>query len=247
MYSLYIPKYEDDPISAQSLPKALGRFMECAEYSYDLLVSPGYMSKTDRTIPDFLAAIEKEIAAGGRAIGLGLFHGMNGYNFVTRGTIIDEHKEVIRKAHHLENIEIDPKGRKDHRKMIFFFERGGWNVAEELNSRRRDDFLEAITVKAVLIGSSNFSLNTYYNGDAAGGSLAGKGEADLLMFYDENHRPEENFRRIIGQEEQGENHLDVGPEEWAAKMVLSESIAGGGDPQEYFKDMLRDFLEHSLN
>lgn len=235
MYSLYIPKYKKKPGSSSILPKMLGHFMKCTQYSYDLLVSPGYLSRTDETIEKFLMKIEKNLAAGGpRSVGLGLFYGMNGYNNVTRGTkgnpdILSAHNNVLKNnCSQLKKIAVAPGKRKDHRKMVFFFKRGSWKIRDTLNSENYRVFLNSIEVKAVLIGSSNFSWSTYY--DAETGTPA-KGEADLLMFVDKS------FKYYL---------LESGQLSEISEMVLFESIAGGENPEEFFKNILRDFLENSL-
>lgn len=235
MYSLYIPKYKGEVASRSILPKELGHFMNCTGYSYDLLVSPGYLSRTSGTIDKFLTEMEKELAAAGkRKVGVGLFHGMNGHNLITMGgtNILRAHGIALTRSACLEEIAVDPKRLDDHRKMIFFFKRNDWDVTSTLDSGSMAAFLAKIVVEAVLIGSSNFSWSTYYD---AGGRTPEKGEADLLMFVDES------YKRAI--QEMIENSQDS--EE--SPMVLSKSIAGGERPEDFFKEILKNFLEYSLN
>lgn len=243
MYSLYIPKYKGEMSSRSILPKKLGRFMNCTGYSYDLLVSPGYLSRTSGTIDKFLTEMEKELnTAGKRKVGVGLFHGMNGYNQITMGgtNVLCAHSMALTRSACLEEIAVDPKRLDDHRKMIFFFERNDWNITSTLDSGSMAAFLNKIVVKAVLIGSSNFSWNTYYD---AGGKVPEKGEADLLMFVNEGYKRE--IQEIIEISQNPEGPLSLNPEE--PPMVLSKSIAGGERPEEFFKEILKNFLEYSLN
>lgn len=235
MYSLYIPKYESDPSSALLLPKELSRFMAVTNYAYDLLVSPGFLSRTDKTIGQFLAETEATLTASGkRQVGLGLFHGMNGYNRVVKGhppTLLDAHDATLAKSGGLVKISVNPQKRDDHRKMIFFFERGNWLITDTLNQKNMEDFLREIKVKAILIGSSNFSWSTYYN---SGATTPQKGEADLLMFVDGNYR--EEIKREID-----DSNLTEYP------MALFEKFICRKDPEKFMEDILRDFLTHSLN
>lgn len=239
MYNLYIPKYQKDPTSARLLPEELGRFMRVTNYAYDLLISPGYLSKTDKTIDLFLTETEKTFTASGRGcmgrdrVGLGLFHGMNGHNPIAKGstsTILGAHNAELTKRSWLEVIDVHPSMKEDHRKMIFFFERRGWTITNTLCKGTIEDFLEKIAVKAILIGSSNFCWNTYYN---RGYATAGKGEADLLMFIDEGYK--EMLKEAIGDTNSPEN-----------PMALFGMIACSKTPEKFFEDILRDFLTHSL-
>ncbi len=237
MYSLYIPKYKGEETTGWLLPKELGCFMERTEYSCDLLVSPGYLSETDFTIEKFLHETAKRITKYKETVGLGLFHGMNGSHAVNVGeTILDRHNDMLAGGSGLTRIAVNPAKTKDHRKMIFFFEKGQWDITHTLSKRNMEDFLANIAVKAVLIGSSNFSFRTYFNGEKRKISQTPKkGEADLFMFADEQYM--ENVKgRISGRNDPG-----------VERMVLFESIVGGEDPGEFFKGILRDFLTYSLN
>lgn len=235
MYSLYIPKYQRDLASALRLPEELGRFMEATDYAYNLLVSPGFLSRTDKTINGFLDRLEQGLSDPKnreKKVGLGLFHGMNGYNSVSKGsslTVLAAHDAALLGRSGLEKIAVDPQKRDDHRKIIFFFKflkEAVWDITKSLNQGNMKDFLKQITVEAVLIGSSNFSWSTYYN---AGRTLPEKGEADLLMFVDESY-----------EATVAEGIMDT-------DMALFEMIACREEPMEFLKNILRDFLAHSLN
>lgn len=265
MYSLYINKYATEKGNGNGkgnknqirsiLPELLGRFMRCTHYSCDLLVSPGYLSTTCNTINKFLIQIEKDLTAGrnddekNRKVGVGLFHGMNGSRQAAPygPEILCKHGETLSRIDRkgcLEEIQLDPKYRNDHRKMVFFFQRDKWDIQERLTGGNLESFLDDIQVKAVLIGSSNFSWSTYYN---AGTGNTAKGEADLLMFEDDCYKKE--LQRMIEKGKTYEEGRVVEDEQETARsgMVLFESIAGGGEnPGEFFKEILRDFLSNSL-
>ena len=55
---------------------------------------------------------------------------------------------------------------------------------EELSLANYSDFLTNTKVRAIMIGSSNKSLQTYYGGSK--GLSADKGEADVFMFVDDS-------------------------------------------------------------
>lgn len=234
MYCLYIPKYQGTEREDLLLPEELTHFMEKTKYAYDLLVSPGYLSKTDATIQAFVTEMEGMLApAADGAVGVGLFHGMNGHNAVTKGSteILAVHSREIALKGKLTEIKVDSAKKNDHRKMIFFFERDGCTSLGSLDGGNKKDFLEKVKVKAVLIGSSNFSLSTYFNG---GTGPAQKGEADLLLFLDDEYKEDVKGRIDGDNGSAGE------------KMVLFTSLAGGEDPGGYFKYILTDFLDHFL-
>lgn len=229
MYSLYIPKYQGVKTGGWPLPEELDHLMRVTGGSYDLLVSPGYLSKGEETIRKFWKEMGRELAVKPEhEVGLGLFFGMNREDKVagTATPVLDANNAAIGSSPGLKRIAVDPKKGDDHRKMIFFLKVGRKAPKGRLDCGNKNAFLAAVTVKAVLIGSSNFSWTTYWNG----GSLTPeKGEADLLMFVDERYRADVT-NRIPG-----------------TRMVLFVSLAGGKAPETYFKEILTDFLSHALN
>ena len=92
----------------------------------------------------------------------------------------------------------------DHRKMMFFRYSGN--------------------TEAILIGSSNFSKKTYFGKD--------KGEADLLLFYDDVIC--QYYRRMIN--EGGEYN----------SCVLSGSIAMRGEARQYLNAIYDEFINNAV-
>lgn len=97
--------------------------------------------------------------------------------------------------------------KNDHRKMMFF--------------------RNANNTEAILIGSSNFSAKTYFGKD--------KGEADLLLFYDNSAC--EYYRKMIN--EGGEDNT-------YSSCVLSESIAMRDEPQQYLDSIYHEFISNAV-
>lgn len=239
LYSLYIPKYKGDAASASNLPDALGEFMQTPGCKCHLIISPGYLSKADTTIGSFWTELDKSIKSTGTSpVKLYIFRGMNGdVEIETKGTtgatvtkaILEVYDNIIGDIFKtkFENVKVDYKELSDHRKMIFFFQESEdikWSG--KMTKADVPNFLSRITIKGILIGSSNFSYNTYYNG---GNGKAKKGEADLFMFEDEGYL--KNIKNKIGG---------------SAGMVLFKHEAGAENSQEFFKKILKDFLENSL-
>ena len=151
-----------------------------------ILVSPGYMSKTSKTVKDFYC--EFNHIQGASANNKFIFsYGMNGNATLTDNkntTIIDEHANYF-KFSTLNCFST----KKDHSKFLIFiknnedfineYDKSESNLIELLKN-------DNLNVKAILLGSSNFSYNTYFSG------YADKGEADIFMI-DENLYTEENF------------------------------------------------------
>lgn len=112
--------------------------------------------------------------------------------------------------------------------MLFFMERNK-PFAKELTLENYKEFLETVTVRGVMIGSSNQNLTTYYDG--LRGGAADKGEADVFMFV------EEEVKNIILEEIAANSNI-----------VVSESLSvPGGIDTEYLKSIAEDFLENSLD
>ncbi|HFI0633993.1 TPA: hypothetical protein ACGO0I_000676 [Streptococcus suis] len=138
-------------------------------------------------------------------------------------------------------IDLSTKTKKDHRKMVFFFDVFDDKATAPLrNSPLRDKdvekFISSIKVHAVLIGSSNVSFETYYN------SPANKGEADLFLFTDGlgfGEYLESEFSKQSEQSEQSEENV------WSeSSAILSKSIHIGS-VQEY--DQLVPSNPHQLS
>lgn len=90
---------------------------------------------------------------------------------------------------------------------------------------------KSITVRAILVGSSNQSQITYFE-------KAAKGEADVLML-DDGELPEK-----IRDAENSNDNIGLRYSELAGKCAVFESM-DGKDPGEYFKSILKDLLENS--
>lgn len=142
--------------------------------------------------------------------------------------------------------DLSTKNKKDHRKMVFFFDifkddnpkgdpmRPLQNTP--LTDKDVEKFITSIKVHAVLIGSSNVSFETYYN------SPANKGEADLFLFTDGlgfGEYLESEFSKQSEQSEQAEENV------WLeSSAILSKSIHIGS-VQEY--DQLVSGNPHQLS
>ncbi len=105
-----------------------------------------------------------------------------------------------------------------------------------------DAFLSSIHVEAVLIGSSNGSLNTYYK------SPTDKGEADWFMFLDKSF-----MQTLINDNNNNFDGCVLSNSLFVRRQyngIDNAGLQGNKDEHandhEYLKDILRDFLKHSL-
>lgn len=143
-----------------------------------LVVNPGYLSTTANSIKNFCTKL-----FGGATTNLIVLanKGMNGSTTVrdqgAKNTILQEHHNYI-----INGIEINRD--VDHSKFVFFAERklpdgsdiddDGFKLFYLLS-----DSGEFYKVKALLLGSSNMSLSTYFNTRGAD-----KGECDIFLIRD---------------------------------------------------------------
>lgn len=121
-------------------------------------------------------------------IKIGILRGMGKISADNKSDIIDElYSRAICSINNLEEILIvQNDNNRDHRKMMIFFE-----IKEDMDFASHgplyyeniEQILNSIKPKAILIGSSNQNLNTYYGGK---NGTADKGEADVLLFDDIN-------------------------------------------------------------
>ena len=237
MYSLYIPKYQNER-GEFLITNVIKEYTERAPKLNCILSSPGYLSNRINTIDLFVDKMCGSVLHRS-PLSIGLFNGMNGNNSLGTTTIVEYHNMRFRK-YGINALTINCKKQKDHRKMMFFIY-DPENYSKEINilndnSGDKTDFIDRyinkIKVKGILIGSSNQSYNTYFSYDAS------KGEADLLMFTDSIFA-----KHMINLINLSSNY----PNDNFYGCVLSESIAGCiDDGEDYLNSILKDFLLNNI-
>ena len=201
LYVLYIPKHYGKP---SSIPQIIGDFLQKRKQKFAVVISPGYLGDKSAFITKMSAKFngyvsEMEIYKGMRLSN----HGINLLQNTQQGF-----RNVL-------SIPVTPHRTKDdHRKMIFF------NV--QANSPTETDTAFYTQTEAILIGSSNFSYETYFG--------TGKGEADVFLFYDEVFS-----QFVAGMILEGGDYSNC---------VLSESIAIKATPQTYLNDIYSEFVRN---
>lgn len=245
--------------------KKLIEYASCPICGISLLVSPGYLSTKERSIKEFISLFfDKDILYN-----LSILDGMNGGNILNNKNIRREFfSEFLNQNNTSHIMYFMPQYNGlvtnfDHRKMIFVTSSCicdiQMNGIKHISNQERvldhiDSFVEDQKIYGVLLGSSNFSLGTYYGMDRKGKRVADKGESDCLLFdrsiaggfyeymdkevarLDENYNPAEYISE--------ENYPVFRP----GSILLAHVSGGYGKScQDYFKNMLRITLNAQIN
>ena len=239
LYIAYLPKTKGEPKESRKINCILDWYMSITEYQYSVIAAPGYLSRGENTIKEYIKNLSDILTNGSQNIKIGFLNGMNGHYISTSGNIIiDEHNDNL-SHNHFERIILNPKNERDHRKMLCFYKDD--KHTNEIKLESIDEFLKTIKVDAILIGSSNQSYTTYFN------DTASKGEADIFMFVaPENSRIEKFIYTLKGKD----YNPDIN-QKWIElfdDIVITESFYGKGheNSQEFFKDILKDILVSGL-
>lgn len=239
---LYIPKYKGEKQLfkiAKVVNLVFGEICNCKsnEQSVDpfgVILSPGYMSKTQGTISEYLDKFFKVVKKFNnlQQMYVGIFIGMNGCLKVKNQsiTILENHTQAI-KSRKINSLNFNFKlNFKDHRKMIFFFKfksNPDIFLPSTIAKSDIDDFLNNISVEYMLIGSSNQSKNTYYSPTAA------HGESDVLFFDNSSFIEKIKSSSLLVRE----NYLDG--------CILAQ-VTSNLDSSNYLNSILKDFLNNNL-
>ena len=189
MYLLLLKKGKNDH-GPFPTTKAVELYMKGKGQNDCLLVYPGYMSTSLQTIHDFCTKFYV-----GQNNRIYLLDGCNGVLFPSKKKtstnplrISNQHKQELDILAGT-NVTTLLGGTKDHSKCIFFFE--CIERLKECNDTPQniDEVKcicdENVRIRAALIGSSNWSFNTYYN------PTADKGECDVFLIEDTTMTREE--------------------------------------------------------
>ncbi len=223
MFTLFIQKKKGD-VNPFPLTKQINDFLKKTKAN-GVIIAPGHLS---HNTPEVKALIDN-ILDGTNVKSFGLLNCYGKNTISTYETYLSGKSKLLK---------IKRNNKSDHRKMVFVFKFREIDILE-VDSKNYEKFLSEIEVIGVAIGSSNFSYTTY------GGSLisiikkgksilkksgkANKGEADILMFEDDDFKGE--IVQQIGNDPNG-------------NLVLSQSFTPV--PDEFFKDILRNTFNYSL-
>lgn len=211
MYTLFIQKKQGDN-SPFPLTKQLHDFLVYTQAN-GIFVAPGHLSKDAGVVQILINDLLDKTNI--QKFGIGNRYGGNYIN------IYEQHLDNIHKLWH-----VSRNNKKDHRKMVFVFNYK--DPVPDLHVGNYQDVINQIELLAVAIGSSNFSYQTYgpINGLARS---ADKGEADILMFFDEG------FAKYAAE---------YNRPELEGRMVLSKSI--NKILPSFFKQMFSETLQYIL-
>lgn len=216
IYTFFMKKFQKDkaPFPTTLLVK---KYLKLYGQNDIVISFPGYMGTTSKSIGKFLSKMCFPTNTYFTV-------GMNGKNQMKlKSNVQDYHNSFFNK---IKNIN---KPLKDHSKMLFFLDsssvnRGLFNQnKEDVELEEAQSLLKGCKVKAVLIGSSNQSYNTYFK------NPADKGEADVFMINADFFKETEKYGKPIS----GDNALQSGgknKEDFEGKIIdLYEAIKENND------------------
>ena len=245
--------------------KKLIEHASCAICGVSLLVSPGYLSTKEYSIKKFISLFFD----GDILYNLSILDGMNGGNSLDNKTIrckfFDEFLNQ-NNTNHIMYFTPQYNGSAtnlDHRKMIFVMSNCvcdiQMNGVKDISNQKRilnhvDSFVDDQKIYGVLLGSSNFSLGTYYGVGRKNKRVADKGESDCLLF-DRNMVDGfyEYMKKEVSRLDEDYELTEYIPEETYPEFrpgsILLAHVSGGYGKscQDYFKNMLRITLNAQIN
>lgn len=242
LYIIYLSKVQGESLARRKIIKLIETYSKetCSENS--IMCFPGYMSTADSSINEYLTKLYGIMNYGNNTINVGLFNGMNGrYNYNMTCSARDSHinKFGLAGSNNFNNIDVDASSKRDHRKMMCFFTyKKDFN--DPIDQTNIDQFIDSISVNAVLIGSSNQSNTTYFDRRAC------KGEADIFIFRPDYYSEVDKQDKLLIREEDNDINRIFGEFE---DSVITKSFWGKGsrDSEEFLKDILKSTLVESLN
>lgn len=227
MFITYIPKEEGETPDFK-IVRVIDKYMRTYPDSSNIISSPGYLSLIPG-VKDFANEFAKSVPAG-KKLYIGYGYGMNGSRIMSGKTLIHEQYAELAMTKKFIPLNMNIRNKKDHRKMMFFFKENTVSsfdfAVDILDKSTLNQFLDSITVYAVLVGSTNQSYTSYYGGRK---HKADKGEADVLLFAAEDVKLLRQNMYVEGT------------------IVFERRIGDTDrDPLEYFKGMLKEFLSNIL-
>lgn len=246
MFTLFLPKVKDENLTNRLLNKMLKKYSEWTGHENAIISSPGFLSTGANSTIDFLSSLAGLLTDNKCNTEVGLLNGMNGAYFVRSITGLTNRNNHINNfpSNHFQEISLDANKEIDHRKMMCFFTRKEPFPKEpfpkEIKKANLDNFLNTISVNAILLGSSNQSNKTYFN------LIADKGEADIFLFRETYWSPKNKHEESLPA---------LTPDSYSnffaefENSVLLKSVYGKGDsdPESFLKDILKDVLSAGLN
>lgn len=238
MYTLFCQKkFGTNPVFP--LTQQLVDFLEHPQ-ARGLFVFPGFISRTEDSISDFLSALLTK--NGTKLVD---YFGVGNQNTYTPDAAKKELKPEVALSKHqsvvtskgIQWIDISRNGDSDHRKMVFIFDIlcNEADLIKKIDKTNYSDFLKQIKIIGVAIGSSNFSYTTYSVPWHHTKYTASSGEADIFMFRDDKNgqfiQEYVNKLKLELERNQKKQH----------QKVLSK--AETPIPSEFFNTMFRESLE----
>ena len=244
MYTLVLQKTEGD-MGEFPLTKYLHDFLVKTE-AEGIIVWPGYLSRTEKKTHELLDRFLKDTKI--RRFGMGnpcYFECGKDKN----GNILENSRQsYIFHAKYLYSankwLSMYRNYKSDHSKMMVIFKRAPGEAELPQKLYKKNDcgkFLEKIDIIGMVIGSSNFSNNTFLS------LKADKGETDLFMFWGEEdgeaYKLNEAFADDVKKQLGYDKQTGEAQDQYKAILFENKTFA----PNDYFEKILRAKLEKTLN
>lgn len=201
IYTIFFKKYQGDLTPFDSV-KYLKRIISKCKNPF-IVGWPGYISKTASTLDDFYYNLNpfanKQLH--------GFFFKPMLINMLKCGKTNEEYINDLFGNHYISQPRLD-----DHSKILVVLDLDD-------NSNRDIDLMNDIhDVKAILIGSSNQSFNTYFY------SPTPKGEADVLLFNIEKKDNEDDTQALINYF--GDNLINKNSDSMGQNPLIAKEVFG---------------------
>ena len=231
MYIIYGQKGKDDQSGSFPLNSQIRFLADLFHNKCRIFSMPGHLS-TGENVKRYIEGFNRLISKSSATQYIGFGNGYNAKN--NRNAYINEiNNQAANNPNnfYLENylVTVPQKSRNNHSKALIYFtwKDTSWELKKKYEKREIalspesiGDFLAAVDVKAVIVGSSNQSYKTYFS------PTTDKGEADVLLIGSDN-----GLRECIDSKE---------------KMLEDIAVSNGLRIKEEFFNDHRDFLENNL-
>lgn len=231
IYSIFIKKMQGD-IKPFNIVVVLRNYLKNNNNIF-LLGWPGYISTSSSMIDTF----KNEITSNNINVKGYFFNALNGHTTIqhpiTHNPIsrIDYMNEVFG------GYTCTHKVLNDHSKIIALIEFKDNNLINDITLPLKNGYYE---VKALLVGSSNQSYNTYIN------SPTPKVEADVFMFETENLKDEDEYLLITNMlDSSNDKSIDIFNEDYLNNVIVTKEVVSfkkSSSLKQIVKKLLKDIL-----
>ena len=227
MIYAYIVKKDYNHKGHSPILKLVQRYTRHYGMNDFLVCLPGYMSTTSANLSMFHDEFPKNISSTVVQNEAFFFEGMNGTRALSSGVLI---KDFINGLYGGYSTSFTTK--KDHSKVAVFLDVSSPNLNFIKDSKNIDDLIKKGNVKAIMIGSSNQSINSFIHIPKS----ADKGETDIFLVE------ESAFKRSVkdyDQEYNVDNYaMSLVADDLENNIILTKELTKSVDLRDIFNKIL---------